>query len=111
MALCVTKSSVRRLGLAGGNAFPTFTQGLEQQRGARAFACHPHLSRILIVLALAAGSGCAGDEAYVAEIQKWRQENDDFLRSERSPLRLVGRFQISVSRLPRKYPPPSTANR
>jgi uncharacterized protein (DUF1684 family) len=41
-----------------------------------------------------AAVGCAADEAYVAEIQKWRQENDDFLRSERSPLRLVGRFQV-----------------
>lgn len=66
-----------------------------QQRGAGALACQPHLSRLLILLALAAGSGCAADQAYLAEIQKWRQENDEFLRSERSPLRLVGRFQIA----------------
>jgi hypothetical protein len=50
--------------------------------------------RCLALLVLA-GAGCAADDAYVAEIQKWRQENDEFLRSEKSPLRLVGRFQVA----------------
>jgi uncharacterized protein (DUF1684 family) len=50
--------------------------------------------RCLALLVLVASVGCAADEAYLAEIQKWRQENDAFLRSDRSPLRLVGRFQV-----------------
>jgi hypothetical protein len=51
--------------------------------------------RCFALLAVVAGAGFAADEAYVAEIQKWRQENDEFLRSEKSPLRLVGRFQVA----------------
>jgi hypothetical protein len=50
--------------------------------------------RCFALLAVVTSVSYAADEAYVAEIQKWRQENDDFLRSERSPLRLVGRFQV-----------------
>jgi uncharacterized protein (DUF1684 family) len=47
----------------------------------------------LALLALAIRATCA-DEAYLAEIQKWRQESDTFMRSEKSPLRLVGRFKL-----------------
>jgi len=50
--------------------------------------------RCFALLAVVTSVSYAADEAYVAEIQKWRQENDDFLCSERSPLRLVGRFQL-----------------
>jgi uncharacterized protein (DUF1684 family) len=50
--------------------------------------------RCFALLAVVTSVSYAADEAYVAEIQKWRQENDDFLCSERSPLRLVGRFQV-----------------
>lgn len=51
--------------------------------------------RSLALLVLAAGAVRAADQAYIAEIQKWRQENNEFLRSEKSPLRLVGRFQVA----------------
>lgn len=46
-------------------------------------------------LLLATLSACAADDAYVAEIQKSRRESDAFMRSDKSPLRLVGRFQVA----------------
>jgi len=46
-------------------------------------------------LLLATWVACAADDAYVAEIQKSRQESDAFMRSDKSPLRLVGRFQVA----------------
>lgn len=36
----------------------------------------------------------AADDAYVREIQKSRQEDDELMRSPKSPLLLVGRFKI-----------------
>jgi len=49
----------------------------------------------LAFLLLAAHAAYAADDAYVAEIQKSRQESDALMRSDKSPLRLVGRFQIA----------------
>jgi uncharacterized protein (DUF1684 family) len=48
----------------------------------------------LALLVLATRVAAAADEAYLAEIQKSRQESDTFMRSEKSPLRLVGRFKM-----------------
>ena len=45
----------------------------------------------LVVLAVRVAGGV---DAYVAEIQKWRQESNTVMRSEKSPLRLVGRFKV-----------------
>ena len=47
----------------------------------------------LALVVLAVGMVGAAD-AYVAEIQKCRQQSDTFMRSEKSPLRLVGRFKV-----------------
>lgn len=41
------------------------------------------------------GAAHAADDGYVAEIQKSRHESDAFMRSDKSPLRLVGRFQVA----------------
>jgi uncharacterized protein len=49
----------------------------------------------LAFLLLATCAASAADDAYVAEIQKSRQESDAFMRSDRSPLRLLGRFQVA----------------
>ncbi|HLN00108.1 MAG TPA: DUF1684 domain-containing protein [Bryobacteraceae bacterium] len=49
----------------------------------------------LAFLLLATCAASAAEDAYVAEIQKSRQESDAFMRSDRSPLRLVGRFQVA----------------
>lgn len=49
----------------------------------------------LAFLLLARGTVCAADDEYVAEIQKSRQESEAFMRSDKSPLRLVGRFQVA----------------
>lgn len=44
---------------------------------------------------LATSAAYAADDGYVEEIQKSRQESDAFMRSDKSPLRLVGRFQVA----------------
>jgi uncharacterized protein (DUF1684 family) len=49
----------------------------------------------LAFLLVATHTMCAADDAYVAEIQKSRQESDVFMRSDKSPLRLVGRFEVA----------------
>jgi uncharacterized protein (DUF1684 family) len=55
-----------------------------------------HVSKTgLAFLLVATYTVCAADDAYVAEIQKSRQESDAFMRSDKSPLRLVGRFAVS----------------
>jgi uncharacterized protein (DUF1684 family) len=38
--------------------------------------------------------GFCADEAYVSQIQKWRQEQDDEWRSARSPLHVFGIFKV-----------------
>ena len=51
-----------------------------------------HKTAALILLATC--TALAADDAYRAEIEKDRQDTDIFLRSARSPLRLVGRFRV-----------------
>jgi uncharacterized protein (DUF1684 family) len=42
----------------------------------------------------ALGSAMTAEDSYVSEIQKSRRETDEFLRSEKSPLLLIGRFDV-----------------
>lgn len=50
------------------------------------------------LLLATAGAALAADAAYIRQIEQDRRETDEFLRSERSPLRLVGRFRIAEGR-------------
>jgi len=45
-------------------------------------------------LLLGAAAAVAADDQYIREIQKWRQQEDDQLRSAKSPLLMIGRFKI-----------------
>jgi hypothetical protein len=36
----------------------------------------------------------SADDSYIREIRKWRQQEDEFMRSPKSPLLLIGRFKI-----------------
>jgi hypothetical protein len=51
--------------------------------------------RTTLLLLLAASAVFAADDAYRAQIEKDRQDTDEFLRSPRSPLLLVGRFSVN----------------
>jgi len=50
------------------------------------------------LLLATAGAAFAADAAYIRQIEQDRRETDEFLRSERSPLRLVGRFRVKEGR-------------
>jgi len=51
--------------------------------------------RTTLLLLLAASAVFAADDAYRAQIEKDRRDTDEFLRSPRSPLLLVGRFSVN----------------
>ena len=48
-------------------------------------------SRFLLVVAVTA---LAADSAYIRDVQEWRRQEDESMRSAKSPLLLVGRFKI-----------------
>jgi len=47
-----------------------------------------------VIRIFAVSAALAAEDPYVSEIQKSRRETDDFMRSEKSPLLLVGRFAV-----------------
>ncbi len=51
--------------------------------------------RALLVLFLVTCAAFAADDTYRAQIEKDRRDTDEFLRSPRSPLQLVGRFTVN----------------
>jgi hypothetical protein len=51
--------------------------------------------RTTLLLFLSASAVFAADDAYRAQIEKDRRDTDEFLRSPRSPLLLVGRFSVN----------------
>jgi hypothetical protein len=49
---------------------------------------------IILLLVIGTVISAASDDLHVREIERWRQEEDDFMRSPKSPLFLSGRFII-----------------
>lgn len=50
---------------------------------------------VSVVFLLAVGVASAADDAYHRHIEQDRRETDEFLRSEKSPLLLIGRFSVN----------------
>lgn len=50
---------------------------------------------VSVVFLLAVGVASAADDAYHRQIEQDRRETDEFLRSEKSPLLLIGRFSVN----------------